>query len=72
MPYLYASPRRSQERVLEQEFDEGKSLAQACYLPTPADVYVSAFRKWCADGTSAVKMWRHQAEKLEAVPARRC
>lgn len=33
--------------MLEQEFEQGKSLAQACYLPTPADVYVSAFRKWC-------------------------
>lgn len=40
----------AQERVLEQEMAEGKSLAQACYLPTPADVYVSAFRKWCVRG----------------------
>lgn len=45
-----------QERVLEQEFDAGKSLAQACYLPTAADVYVSAFRKWRAPVRSRVSV----------------
>jgi hypothetical protein len=33
-----------QERLLEKAGD--KPYAQACYLPTPADRYVMAFRQW--------------------------
>jgi phenylpropionate dioxygenase-like ring-hydroxylating dioxygenase large terminal subunit len=33
-----------QERLLEQAGD--RPYAQACYLPTPADRYVTAFRQW--------------------------
>ena len=36
-----------QERLLEQAGN--KSYAQACYLPTPADRYVMAFRRWVSD-----------------------
>jgi len=36
-----------QERMLEQAND--KPYAQACYLPTQADRYVLAFRKWVSD-----------------------
>lgn len=36
-----------QERMLEKAGD--KPYAQACYLPTPADRYVLAFRKWVVD-----------------------
>lgn len=36
-----------QERMLEKAGD--KPYAQACYLPTQADRYVMAFRKWVSD-----------------------
>lgn len=36
-----------QERMLEKAGE--KSYAQACYLPTQADRYVIAFRKWVSD-----------------------
>jgi len=36
-----------QERMLERASD--KPYAQACYLPTQADRYVMAFRKWVSD-----------------------
>lgn len=36
-----------QERLLEKAGD--KPYAQACYLPTPADRYVMAFRNWVID-----------------------
>lgn len=51
-----------QERVVEAEMAQGKAYAQACYMPTAADVYVNAFHKWLsmvgggpawAPGTSA-------------------
>ena len=38
-----------QERSIEIEQRAGKSYAQSCYMPTKADVYVSAFRKWIVD-----------------------
>lgn len=36
-----------QERLLEKNAD--RSYAQVCYLPTQADRYVIAFRKWISD-----------------------
>ena len=39
-----------QERVIELQRSVHKlSYAQACYMPTKADTYVGAFRKWVAD-----------------------
>ena len=39
-----------QERMLEKEGD--RPYAQACYLPTPADSYVVAFRQWVGKFTA--------------------
>ena len=39
-----------QERLVENERDvHGKSYAQACYMPTKADTYVVAFRRWISE-----------------------
>lgn len=35
-----------QERELESAAAQGKTYAQACYLPTAADAYIVAFRDW--------------------------
>jgi len=46
-----------QERLIEVEQKEGKSYAQSCYMPTKADVYVSAFRKWIVDVAGGGPAW---------------
>ena len=46
-----------QERSIEIEQRAGKSYAQSCYMPTKADVYVSAFRKWIVDIAGGGPAW---------------
>ena len=47
-----------QERVIEIERDVKKrSYAQACYMPTKADTYVAAFRRWIVDMAGGSPAW---------------
>lgn len=47
-----------QERLIEIERDVGKkSYAQACYMPTKADTYVGAFRRWLAEMAGGHPAW---------------
>ena len=47
-----------QERLIEQAREvEGLGYAQACYMPTKADVYVSAFRRWIKDIAGGSPAW---------------
>ena len=47
-----------QERLIEIERDvKGLNYAQACYMPSKADVYVSAFRKWIKDIAGGSPAW---------------
>ena len=47
----------AQERALESLTAEGKSYAQACYMPLAADAYVIAFRKWLSTFGSGGPRW---------------
>jgi phenylpropionate dioxygenase-like ring-hydroxylating dioxygenase large terminal subunit len=47
-----------QERLIEIDRTvHGKSYAQSCYMPTKADVYVSAFRKWTSQIANGGPAW---------------
>jgi len=47
-----------QERLIEIDRKvDGKSYAQSCYMPTKADVYVSAFRKWVSQIAGGGPAW---------------
>ena len=46
-----------QERLIEIDQKKGKSYAQSCYMPTKADVYVSAFRKWIGEIAGGGPAW---------------
>jgi phenylpropionate dioxygenase-like ring-hydroxylating dioxygenase large terminal subunit len=47
-----------QERLIEVDQKiKGKSYAQSCYMPTKADVYVSAFRKWITEIAGGGPAW---------------
>ena len=47
-----------QERLVENERDvHGKSYAQACYMPTKADTYVVAFRRWISEMAGGHPAW---------------
>ena len=47
-----------QERTIEIERDVKKrSYAQACYMPTKADTYVAAFRRWIVDMAGGSPAW---------------
>ena len=47
-----------QERLIEIERDVGKkSYAQACDMPTQADTYVGAFRRWLAEMAGGHPAW---------------
>lgn len=52
-----------QERVIEIEKNVARrSYAQACYMPTKADTYVSAFRKWIVDIAGGSPEWPEGVE----------
>tara|TARA_B110000977_G_scaffold27800_1_gene35359 strand:- start:18022 stop:19713 length:1692 start_codon:yes stop_codon:yes gene_type:complete len=47
-----------QERVIENaKVVKKQSYSQACYMPTKADTYVSAFRRWIADIAGGSPSW---------------
>ena len=47
-----------QERQIEIEQNvKNKSYAQACYMPTKADTYVGAFRKWIVEMAGGHPAW---------------
>uniref|UniRef100_A0A7S0SML1 Rieske domain-containing protein n=1 Tax=Mantoniella antarctica TaxID=81844 RepID=A0A7S0SML1_9CHLO len=47
-----------QERLIEIEQKiKGLGYAQACYMPTKADVYVGAFRKWIKEMAGGSPAW---------------
>ncbi|ACO64650.1 predicted protein [Micromonas commoda] len=47
-----------QERLIEIERNvKNKSYAQACYMPTKADTYVGAFRKWIVEMAGGHPAW---------------
>lgn len=41
----------SQERNIQEAFDQGKNYEQACYMPTNADAWIFGWYKWCAAAT---------------------
>jgi phenylpropionate dioxygenase-like ring-hydroxylating dioxygenase large terminal subunit len=58
-----------QERTIEIERDVKKrSYAQACYMPTKADTYVAAFRRWIVDMAGGSPAWPEGTE--DALPPR--
>ena len=47
-----------QERLIEIEKNvRGKAYAQACYMPSQADTYVAAFRRWIVDNAGGSPAW---------------
>jgi hypothetical protein len=47
-----------QERLIEIEKNvRGKAYAQACYMPSQADTYVGAFRRWIVDNAGGSPAW---------------
>ena len=59
-----------QERTIEIERDVKKrSYAQACYMPTKADTYVAAFRRWIVDMAGGSPAWP-EGSRTDATRAR--
>ena len=54
-----------QERLIEIERNvAGKSYSQACYMPTKADTYVGAFRRWIVEMAGGNPAWPKGMEQV--------